>query len=267
MALLGTFIVPHPPLIIPEVGKGEEEKIQDTVDAYKNISKEIARLKPDTIIVTSPHSTNYQDYFHISPGKQAKGDFRNFGANVTVQADYDQDLIKAIEDLADKENFPAGSKGERDNQLDHGTMIPLYFVNDLYKDYQVVRIGLSGLSLKKHLAFGKLIKKVIDSKDKKYVFVASGDLSHKLKEEGPYGFAKEGPVFDESVAKAIKDNDLKQLLNYKEDLINKAAECGLRSFIIMAGAIEDEDFKSNLLSYEGPFGVGYAVASFLPKNN
>jgi aromatic ring-opening dioxygenase LigB subunit len=265
MSLLGTFIVPHPPLIIPDVGRGEESKIQDTVDAYKKIAKGIAKLKPDTIIVTSPHSTNYQDYFHISPGMNAKGDFRNFGANVIVEASYDQDLIKDIEDLASKENFSAGTKGERDNRLDHGTMIPLYFVNELYKDYQVVRIGLSGLSLKKHLEFGKLIKKALNSSDKKYVFVASGDLSHKLKEEGPYGFVKEGPAFDESITKAIRDNDLSELLNYKDNFIRKAAECGLRSFVIMAGTIEDEDFNSNLLSYEGPFGVGYAVASFLPE--
>jgi len=266
MALLGTFIVPHPPLIIPEVGRGEEKKIQDTIDAYKNIAKEIAQLKPDTIVVTSPHSTNYQDYFHISPGERAKGDFRNFGCNVTVEADYDQDLIKDIEAFARKDNFPAGSKGERDNRLDHGTMIPLYFINQLYQNYQVVRIGLSGLSLKKHLEFGKLIKSVIDSRDNDYVIVASGDLSHKLKEEGPYGFAKEGPIFDETVVKAIRDNDLKSLLSLRENFLGKAAECGLRSFVIMAGAIGDEDFKSNLLSYEGPFGVGYAVASFLPKN-
>ncbi|MFP4478082.1 MAG: AmmeMemoRadiSam system protein B [Candidatus Izemoplasmatales bacterium] len=265
MSLLGTFIVPHPPLIIPEVGRGEEEKIKDTIDAYKKIAKEISHLKPETIIVLSPHSTNYQDYFHISPGEQAKGDFRNFGANVSVEVEYDQAFIEDIETLAQKENFPTGTKGERDNRLDHATMIPLYFINEFYKDYQVIRIGLSGLSLKKHWAFGKLIKKACESRDKNYVIVASGDLSHKLKEEGPYGYAKEGPVFDESVTKAIKDNDLKQLMDYKDNFIDKAAECGLRSFVIMAGAIEDEDFSSNLLSYEGPFGVGYAVASFLPK--
>ena len=33
MAILGAVQVPHPPLIIPEVGHGEEKAIQATIDA------------------------------------------------------------------------------------------------------------------------------------------------------------------------------------------------------------------------------------------
>ena len=73
MAILGAFIVPHPPLIIPEVGKGDEKKIQKTIDSYHEIARQIAELKPDTIIITTPHSILYSDYFHISPGSGAQG--------------------------------------------------------------------------------------------------------------------------------------------------------------------------------------------------
>ena len=67
MPILGVFMVPHPPIILPEVGKGEEEKIRKTSEAYMKVAEEIAYLKPDTIIVSSPHSIMYADYFHISP--------------------------------------------------------------------------------------------------------------------------------------------------------------------------------------------------------
>jgi hypothetical protein len=30
MSLIGAFIVPHPPIIIPEIGRGEEKKISHT---------------------------------------------------------------------------------------------------------------------------------------------------------------------------------------------------------------------------------------------
>ena len=66
MAILGAYIVPHPPLIIPEVGRGNEKAIQSTIDSYNEVAREIASLKPDTIVVISPHTTIYADYFHIS---------------------------------------------------------------------------------------------------------------------------------------------------------------------------------------------------------
>ena len=81
MSILGAFIVPHPPLIIPDIGGGEERKIQKTVDSYHQIAKQIADLNPDTIVITTPHSILYSDYFHISPGQGAKGNFERFGAS------------------------------------------------------------------------------------------------------------------------------------------------------------------------------------------
>ena len=73
MAILGAVQVPHPPLILPEVGHGEEKRIQSTIDAFETAAKFIADLQPDTVIISSPHSILYSDYFHISPGASAKG--------------------------------------------------------------------------------------------------------------------------------------------------------------------------------------------------
>ncbi len=265
MAILKTYIVPHPPLIIPEVGKGEERKIQDTIDAYHTIAKEIASLKPNTIIISSPHAHSYMDYFHISPGKEGSGSFDQFGArNVTFHVNYDQDLVDRISFEARKQNISAGTLGEKNSSLDHGTMVPLYFINLYYKDYKLIRLSPSGLSPIEHYQFGKLIQSAIPD-DKKVIWVASGDLSHKLKKDGPYGLAKEGPVFDEQITETMKNGDFLKMMKLKPKLCRKAAECGLSSFIMMAGFLDSIEVESTLLSYEGPFGVGYAVASFSPK--
>ena len=78
MPLLAGYMVPHPPIAVAEIGRGEEKKIQATLDAFDAVAADIAALKPDTIIVTSPHSVMYRDYFHISPGKKALGTSEDF---------------------------------------------------------------------------------------------------------------------------------------------------------------------------------------------
>lgn len=263
MSLLGAFIVPHPPLIIPEVGKGQEKEVSKTIDSYREVAKRIAELKPDTIIITSPHTIMYSDYFHISPGKSAKGDFSRFNAkSVAFQVTYDEVFVEALESCAEKEGIEAGTLGEKERALDHGTMVPLYFIDEYLQDYQIVRVGLSGLSFPEHYRLGKCITKTAEKLDRRIVFVASGDLSHKLKEDGPYGFSEEGVRFDKEVCEAMKSGDFLQLMELTPDFCEAAAECGLRSFIIMAGALSGKAIESELLSYEGTFGVGYAVCEF-----
>lgn len=271
MALLAAFAVPHPPLIIPAVGKGEERGIQATIDAYREVGRRICNLAPQTIVVSSPHSVMYRDYLHISPGAGAKGSFASFGApQARYQASYDQNLVAALCAAADADGLAAGTEGERDPRLDHATMIPLHFIQEAYAqagrraDYQVVRMGLSGLGPQDHYHLGQLVQKVTDVLGRRVVFVASGDLSHKLSEDGPYGFAPEGPRFDQAVCDAFSKGDFLSLLTLDRSLADRAAECGLRSFQIMAGALDQTPVRPELLSYEGPFGVGYGVASFTP---
>ena len=263
MPLISTFIVPHPPLIIPEVGKGEERKVAKTIAAYQEIASRIATLQPDTIIITTPHNTMYADYLHISPGNGATGDFQDFGAaKVKLTVNYDTAFIEELLAITAEEKLAAGTLGAKTKALDHGTMVPLYFINQAYEAYQLVRISLAGLSPFFHYQFGKCIAKAAQQSEKKIIIVASGDLSHKLKADGPYGLAEEGKLFDQMLTSAMAKGDFLQFLSFDGDFCEAAAECGLRSFIIMAGALDGKAVKAELLSYEGTFGVGYAVAAY-----
>ncbi len=262
MSINRTFFVPHPPIIIPEIGKGEEEKIQKTINVYHEIAREIGKIKPDTIIISSPHSTMYADYFHISPGKHALGNFDKFRCyNISYEVHYDKELVDKLSSYAKKNKISAGTFGEKDKTLDHATLVPLYFINQYYTDYKLVRISPSGLPLVEHYNLGKTINSIIPE-NKKVVWVASGDLSHKLTEKGPYGFAKEGIEFDNLIVSITQTGEFKELLQISPNLRHKAAECGLGSLTMMTGVFDGYDVKPNLLSYEGPFGVGYCVASF-----
>lgn len=263
MGIIAAFMVPHPPLIVPDIGRGEERKIQKTINAYKKVAERIRELEPETIVLMSPHQVMYADYFHISPGKGAKGDFGQFGiGQVKMEAQYDQVFVENLCKLADARDLPAGTMGERDRHLDHGTMVPLYFINQYWKQYKLVRIGLSGFPLTKHYELGQCIKETAEVLGRKVVLIASGDLSHRLKAEGPYGFQAEGPVYDERIMDVMGRAAFGELFEFPEEFCEKAAECGHRSFTIMAGALDRTEVVPERMSYEGPFGVGYGVCGY-----
>lgn len=263
MAVKGAVMVPHPPLIIPDVGRGQEKAIQATIDAYHKAAKKIASWKPDTVVVLSPHSIMYADYFHISPGTGARGDFGQFRApQVKIQVQYDTELVEALSQEAEAREIPAGTMGERDSRLDHATMIPLWFLNHYYTDYKTVRIGLSGLPLSQHYMLGQCIQKAAELCGRNIVVIGSGDLSHKLKEDGPYGFQKEGAEYDSRIMEVMGAAAFDQLFDFTEEFCDKAAECGHRSFVIMAGTLDRLAVKAEKLSHEGTFGVGYGVCTY-----
>ncbi len=263
MSILAAFMVPHPPMIIPEVGKGNENQISDTIKAYEQVADEIANLKPDTIVITSPHSVMYADYFHISPGTDALGSFGHFGApDVSFCEHYDVDLAERICTLAEEMDFPAGTLGERDPELDHGTMVPLWFLRKKYTEGKILRIGLSGLPLSEHYRFGGILARAVQESGKRVVLIASGDLSHKLQTYGPYGYAEEGPEYDKRIMEVCAATDFGALLDFNSDFLEKAAECGHRSFVIMAGAFDGINVKAKVLSHQDVTGVGYGICSF-----
>lgn len=266
MSVLAAFMVPHPPMIVPEIGRGSEAVIEETAAAYDRAAREIAALAPDTIIITSPHAVMYADYFHISPGRAAKGSFAKFRApQVRFSEAYDEELADEISALAALREFPAGVMGEREKQLDHGTMVPLWFVRKHYKGGKIVRIGLSGLPLTAHYELGQMIAEAADRLDRRAVFIASGDLSHKLQESGPYGFAPEGPQYDARIMDVCGRGAFGELFDFDETFCDRAAECGHRSFVIMAGALDGFAVRAEALSHQDVTGVGYGVCTFYPE--
>ncbi len=259
-------MVPHPPLIVPEVGRGGEKQVSTTIASYEKVADEIAELKPETIVITSPHATMYYDYFHISPGKNARGSFAMFRApGVKFAEEYDDELVDKICSIADDADFPCGTMGQREPELDHGTMVPLWFIRNKYKDGKIVRIGLSGLPYDYHYKLGTMIRDAADSLGRNIVIVASGDLSHKLQDYGPYGFAKEGPEYDEKIMDVMGRAAFDELLEFDEDFCDLAAECGHRSFVIMAGAWDGVKVIPKVYSHEDVTGVGYGICSFYPE--
>ncbi|MDI9475801.1 MAG: AmmeMemoRadiSam system protein A [Natronincolaceae bacterium] len=265
------YIMPHPPIVVPEVGRGEERKIKQTYDAYNEIAEQIAAIKPDTIIIITPHGPLFSNAIAVSAGESIYGDMGRFNAP-EVQSDLQIDisLVEEIVNYSREDNILA-AKITEDNaekynvkyELDHGALIPLYFINKKFSDYKIIHITYGMLPKIKLYEFGMNIKKAVEDSNVNAVLIASGDLSHKLSEDGPYGYSPYGEIFDKEIISLLETGDVLGVFNIDPVIIEEAGECGLRSFYIMLGAMEGCSIKGNLLSYEGTFGVGYSVMEFI----
>lgn len=265
--ILKAYAVPHPPIVLPEIGRGEESEIEATTIALKRVAQEIAVLAPDTIILSSPHAPLYRDAFFLSFSEIDQGDMGSFGfPAVSETLNNDLELAELILEKADRKNIPMFGDA-RDNNLDHGSLVPLRFICSQYKEFKFLRVGLSGFSGEVHYGLGQIIAESAEELKRRAVFIASGDLSHVLKHDGPYGFKPEGPEFDQAVTDILSRAAFDELLTMPKSLTKPAAQCGLPSFQIMAGTFDEKNVEAELFSYQGTFGVGYAVLSFEPLNN
>src|SRR5262245_14691016 len=179
-ALVFSGIVPHPPIMVPEVGQESVSDVRSSIDAMAEFTKRLVNSNAETVILISPHAPLELDSFVAYEGPEVRGDFANFRApNTRLTAPVDQELLEAIADQAASLNYSidriAGSK------LDHGTAVPLYFLLKNGWRGKVVALGYSFLSIDDHLQFGNCIRKAVDDTGRSVAFVASGDLSHRLK--------------------------------------------------------------------------------------
>lgn len=270
--IVGSYLMPHPPIIIPDIGKGEEHKIEDTITSCNTIGKEISELKPETIIIITPHGTMFSDAIAVSNEDKIHGDFRNFRAiNVKMDIDIDTQFNEKLVSNCHENDVPAGlvdsnilMRYGHEFTLDHGAMVPLYFVNKYYTHYKLVHITYSMIGDINLYKFGMEIQKTAYELNRKCVIIASGDLSHKLKDEGPYSYSPYGEKFDNTLLGNLQNGDIYSVFNMDNKMIQEAGQCGLNSIYILLGAHNKEALKGDLLSYEGPFGVGYGVMRINP---
>jgi AmmeMemoRadiSam system protein B len=270
MPLVGCFVSPHPPIIIPEVGGAELAAVEDTVKAMVTVGEEAARLNPDTVVLLSPHAPLARSQMGVSLARAYRGSLAFFRApQVTVTADGDQDLAKAIIDESSTHGIPVmvtASTGEVVD-LDHGSMVPLcYVLGALKNPVKLVLLSFSYLGLDEHVRFGRAIAAALAASSERIVYVASADLSHRLLPGAPAGYDPKASTFDRAVADSFASGDWKGLMSIDTALVRAAGECGYRSLAVLAGVVgavksAGGRAKNRLFSYEGPFGVGYMVGA------
>ena len=270
--MLGYFLMPHPPIIVHEVGKGKEVEVNNTVKACDEAARRIASLKPDTLILITPHGAMFRDAMAMVTERSISGNLAQFNAaNVKFNYHINLDLTRKIIKYADEENLNVAALNKEnayvygvDLELDHGAMVPLYFI-EKYGKYKLVHITYGLLSPLELAKFGTVINRAVEDSKERAVLVASGDLSHRLTKDGPYPYTPLGAEFDRELISILQSGKLEGLFNMDKVLVNESGQCGLRSLYVLAGAINSNEAKAELLSYEGPLGVGYGIMEFKGK--
>ena len=266
----GAYLMPHPPILIPEIGKGAEKECQGLIDGLKEIADNVKALKPDTIIVITPHGPVFSDGIAIGYDTILKGDLGLFGyEEITCKKSNDVELVDKLIFESGKIEVPCLKLNDENasyfnisKALDHGVSVPLHFIDQVYRSYKLVHITYGLFSSPKLYEFGRVIQQVIEALDRKVVIIASGDMSHCLKSEGPYEFHPSGAVFDQEIRTILEEKDVLSAMFFDEKLQQNAGECGKRSIDMMLGSLDGYNFNSTVYGYDGPFGVGYLAMGF-----
>ncbi|MGE5404967.1 MAG: AmmeMemoRadiSam system protein A [Candidatus Saccharibacteria bacterium] len=264
-------IAPHPPLIIPEIGGKQLDQCKPTVNGMKELASEVARHSPDLIVIITPHGNVFQDAVSVLVRPTLTGDLSNFGhPDLKYESNNDLEFISVLTGRLEETGLPLvlveDERHRLNPSLDHGTIVPLHYLEEAgLRDVPLVVLSYGLLSLDVLYYFGVLIQEVAEELERKAVVIASGDMSHRLKSDGPYSFNPDGPVFDEKLAEYLGKGQFLEVMDMPEPLRENAGECGYRSVVMMLGALNKIEVKPQIFSYEGPFGVGYLIAGFEPQ--
>ena len=260
MSLVFASIVPHSPLLIPEIGKENFQKLKKTSDSFEVIKKELEDSKAETLIIILSYEEIQSDSFLMNLCPEFTYNFKDFG-NLTINSKIKGDIglaHKIRESLETKAPLQMTSN----DVLNYGSSVPIYLLTKDLPDLKIVPIYNSKLNNLAHFKFGQLLKREIGLRKRKIAIIASGDLSHRLTEDSPAGYSPHGKEFDETMIKLIQSRDNKKIINLNNDLIKDSAECGLKSILIFNGIIDGIQYKPKILSYEAPFGVGFLTVQF-----
>jgi AmmeMemoRadiSam system protein A/AmmeMemoRadiSam system protein B len=248
--------------MVPEVGRDAIAEVSDSISAMADLTDRVIASGAETIVIISPHAPLDPGAFVAYDGPQLYADFANFRApTATVHAAMDDDLLNEITRAAAEESLVVMKIGGYD--LDHGTAVPLYFLRRNGWQGKVVALGYSFLSNDDHIRFGRCIRRAIENLARPVAFIASGDLSHRLKPDAPAGFNANAHYFDEEIVDAISRSHTERIVEVDQEMRRQAGECGYRSILVALGVADNSAPACEVINYEAPFGVGYLVAQLV----
>ncbi len=262
--MLKGLLLPHPPIIIPEVGGKRREEAVKTISAFESITKEFVEGEIDLIISIGPHGEIDWNQITIDQAEILQGDLARFNArDVKIELKGASELAgKVVNMFSEEKKYDV--KGINSGNLDHGLMVPAYYLKNagLGMDIPWLKLNIAFWPAEKLYEFGKMVmEKALEDYNNPKVII-SGDLSHKINHDSPAGYSPAGSKFDRKLVNDLESGNLSSLLNYDEQFLEEAGECGYRPLMVGFGLLDGSWNEIKVKSYEAPYGVGYAVAGF-----
>ncbi len=261
----GVALMPHPPVAVPDVGRSSTELIEATALAMREVASLAARSDPELLIVISPHGSSSASGVTVCAWEDMNYDLARFGApNARVSFTGDIPLARILTaDLGtlgvEVRHLDSGS-GPRE---DHGSTVPLIYMRRAGVGARLLVINGINVQPNQAVLLGRAISDAVSRAGRRAFYIISGDLSHRLTPDAPAGYDPMGRAFDAKVTDLLAQGDAQGILTLDRQLVQRAGECGYLPICAAMGVV-DGRFRSRILSYEGPFGVGYAVALIYP---
>lgn len=260
MPLNFAAIVPHPPLIIPSIGKENVKQLEKTAAAYKKLEEDLYGAQPTTILIISPHGCVHENSFCLNQSPEFTANLESFGdfstkASLSGNVALTHRIRESLETKAPVQMIT-------EEKLDYGSSIPLFLLTSHLPKVKIIPLYYSGRNLEANFHFGQLMKKEILKSNERVAVIASGDLSHKLSKNSPAGYSPKGKKFDKKIIELLLKNQAEDIIKMDEKFIHEACECGLKSIALLLGILDGVKCEPIELSYEAPFGIGYLVMEY-----
>jgi len=269
------FLMPPPPALLPEIGRDCGDEIRNTREGCARVALRLASFHPDTIVIISPHAPLFRDYLYVYDNAVLSGSLSRFGApGLRFSAPQDNTFVGQLKSQLAVAGIPSGTPDisqvpsfGNSGELDHGVLVPLSYILEKNAAFNLVALSSSAFDVEQALECGRILAETARMAERRVCVVASGDLSHKVNRESPYGMVREGEIFDAAVTNAIRAGLLEEILAIPADVRDAAGECGYRSLVMLLGAlgVRTGSVSSEVYSYQAPYGIGYCNAAFVPE--
>ncbi|MEE8523460.1 MAG: class III extradiol dioxygenase subunit B-like domain-containing protein [Thermoanaerobaculia bacterium] len=258
-AFCGLF--PHPPIVVPEVGRERHGECRPTYDACREFARRLVASEPDRLLVVSPHSPRARRAFGLWSGDRLQGNLGRFGApRAAVDLANDPQAVAALAGAAGAHGVETWTIPSE--PLDHGAVIPLWFVQEAGWDGPTSIASLPWSDDPRTMeAFGRTVADAFAPLAGSTALIASGDMTHRALPGAPAGYHPRAVEFDRTLTDLVRQGRLADISAIDPGLRKDAAEDAADTSII-AAAIGFRPRGAEVLSYEHPFGVGYLVAVF-----
>jgi aromatic ring-opening dioxygenase LigB subunit len=275
MGIVYACIAPHGAEIIPELAEKQFEAFGETRRGMGRLAQAMDTHRPSTIVIATPHGLRLDRTIGVVTTEYSEGSLKADGESVNAHFRCDRQLAQKIMQEASQAQLPVIGVNYGTNEgpsscmpMDWGTLIPLWFLGTPQKRRRKRRIVIvtpsREIPLAQLVSFGKAVAEAAKTASTNVAFVASADQGHAHDKKGPYGFSPASARYDKLVIQAIKQDNLKPLLELNQSFVEDAKPDSLWQMAILIGILEQVPMKARFVSYQAPTYYGMLCAAFEP---
>jgi len=272
MPLVFACIAPHGSIAIPEAKPKDRPTLANATTAgMQELGRRFAAAEPDVSIVLTPHNIHVEGAMAVIDAAAVSGDLAQWGSPISLRIPVDRELALSVRDAIREAGIPvvAVSYGANDPvtavfPMDWAVLIPAHFMGGRSAPQVPVAVVAPARDLPDdvHVRAGQAIGRAAAASRKRVALIASCDHGHGHDAKGPYGFTPKSKEFDEAVVSLIRDGDGPRFSRLGSAFAREAKADSYWQMLMLEGALGQDRWKGELLSYEAPTYFGMLCAAY-----